>query len=218
VYGIATVRLVLRRLLLILLEYLLFVRSMRGQPRLAALTFDDGPQPEQTPAVLAALRACNVSATFFLLASHAEQHPDLVRKLADAKMEIGSHAVHHVSLLGKPIDEQIREITEAARIIAAAAGKRVRLFRPPYGEYDEGTLAALAVSKQELVVWNVDPREWTNIDAIETVSRVVAGARAPAIILMHDASRSTVAAIPRIVRAYRRAGYRFVPVSAIPRL
>jgi len=210
-------RLVLRRLVVGLLECMLVLRSVRPRPRLAALTFDDGPRPTLTPALIAALRDCDVPATFFVLGALVQQHPDLVRMLVDAKMEIGSHGMHHISLRGRPAADQAAEIAEGARVIGAASGQRVNLFRAPYGEYDEDTFAALDITGQELVGWNVDPYEWTGIDVVATVARVVSGARTPAVILMHDASASTVAAIPGIVRAYRGAGYRFVTVSEISR-
>jgi peptidoglycan/xylan/chitin deacetylase (PgdA/CDA1 family) len=214
--AFVVVRTAIRHLVMIAFEYLLIIRIGGRATRIAALTFDDGPNLEQTPKVLAVLRELDVPATFFLIGAHVAEAPGVVRALADAGMEIGNHALSHVSLRGKSFAEQAHEIVEGARLIAAASGKPVRLFRPPYGDFDDYTVAAVTAAGQAMVLWNINPNDWRGVDTIATVTRVVSAARTPAVILMHDSSPATVAAIPRIVAAYRRAGFRFVPVSEVP--
>jgi peptidoglycan/xylan/chitin deacetylase (PgdA/CDA1 family) len=213
---LVTARTAVRRAVMIAFEYLLAVRFARHAGPVVALTFDDGPHAERTPQLLAVLRELDVPATFFLVGVHVEKAPLVVRALADAGMEIGNHSLSHISLRGKPPAQQMQEIMEGARVIAEAAGQPVRLFRPPYGHFDEFTVAAVAAAGQRMVLWNVNPHEWMGTDAVETVTRGVKATRAPVVILMHDASLATVAAIPRIVAAYRRAGFRFAPASEIP--
>lgn len=205
----------LRRALMIALERLLVMRFNGNAVRLVALTFDDGPHAVQTPKLLEVLCELGVPATFFLIGLHVRENPHVARALADAGMEIGNHGWRHISLRGLPFEEQVREIAHGAREISTAAGQPIRLFRPPFGDFDDRTAAAAAAAGQKLVFWNGNAHEWTGIDPIATVTRVVAAARAPAVILMHDASAATVAAVPRIVAAYRRAGFRFVSVSEL---
>jgi peptidoglycan-N-acetylglucosamine deacetylase len=210
------VRTAIRHLVMIACEYVLIARISVRPTRIAALTFDDGPNLEQTPKLLAVLRKLDVPATFFLIGVHVAEAPGVVRALADAGMEIGNHSLSHVSLRGKSFAEQAHEIVEGARLISAASGKPVGLFRPPYGDFDDLTVAAATAAGQTMVLWNINPNEWRGVDTVTTVTRVVSAARTPAVILMHDSSPTTVAAIPRIVAAYRRAGFRFVPVSEVP--
>lgn len=67
-----------------------------------------------------------------------------------------------------------------------------------------------------MTLWNVEPKEWSGIGVERTVRRALAAARRPAVIVMHDHAASTIPAVPRIVAAYRRAGYRFITVSELP--
>ena len=213
--AVVFIRWAIRRTVMLAHERFLVFRIARNPTPLVALTFDDGPHPERTPKLLAVLRAINVPATFFLSAERAVEHPGVGRALARAGMEIGNRSLTHVSLAGRSLSEQAHQVVQGARVIAEIAGCAVALFRPPYGDFDERTLEVVAAAGQTMVLWNVDPHEWTGIDWIETVTRVIADAEAPAIVLMHDSSRATIAAVPRIVAAYRRAGFRFVRASEI---
>jgi peptidoglycan-N-acetylglucosamine deacetylase len=210
-----TLRSAKRRLQRLALERLLALRVARDAVRLAALTFDDGPDPVQTPALLATLRHLDVRATFFLLGCNASAHPSIVQDLAAAGMEIGSHTMTHQPLRGLSLEAQLDEIAAGAAAVASAAGCPVRLFRPPFGDFDATTRDALTATGQTMVLWNVDPKEWSGIGATRLTRRVILGARNPSIIVLHDFAPPTVAALPEIVAAFRWAGYTFVTVSEL---
>jgi peptidoglycan/xylan/chitin deacetylase (PgdA/CDA1 family) len=183
--------------------------------RLAALTFDDGPDPVVTPALLAELERLNVPATFFLLGTEAAAHPEIVRALADAGMELGNHTMTHSRLSSLDRAEQRREIASGADAIGRAGGTTVRWFRPPYGAYDDATLAVCAELGQTMLLWNVDSEDWTDGDERRIARTTAHGAQAPAVILLHATLAATVRALADIVAAFHGAGFTFVTASGL---
>lgn len=192
-------------------------RKVGQDVRLAALTFDDGPDPVTTPLLLAALREAGVPATFFVIGVEAQAHADVCRAVTDAGMELGNHTLTHSRLSMLDVATQSHEIVEGARAIAEAGGAAIHLFRPPYGAFDARTLMAAATARQTIVLWNVDSADWSSADDEHVMRNLTDDARSPAIILLHNGLLSTAALIPRIVRAYRDGGFEFVTVSELVR-
>ena len=125
-----------------------------------ALTFDDGPDPTHTPAVLDRLRALDLRATFFVIGSRAEAHPGLVRRMVDEGHEIGHHSWSH----GRPRETSAAMLTEevrrTTRILRPLTERPVRLFRPPNGKVTPGKLLGLWSLRQSVVLWNRDPKDY----------------------------------------------------------
>ncbi len=183
--------------------------------RLAALTFDDGPDPVVTPLILDQLVRLGVPATFFPVGVDARRYPAVCRRLAAAGMELGNHSLTHSRLSVLDAAAQQREIVEGARLIAEASGAPVRWFRPPYGDYDATTLAVCAASRQRMALWNVDSDDWSEAGEEKLVRSVADAARAPAVILLHASLLPTVAALKGIVELFRANGFAFVTLSEL---
>jgi peptidoglycan/xylan/chitin deacetylase (PgdA/CDA1 family) len=107
------------------------VWSVPTTASLAALTFDDGPDPEFTPRILEVLAANHARATFNLVGWNAVRHPELVRAVIAAGHELGNHTWTHLDLAQQPARETQRQLDLGCRAIEAAAGVRPRWFRPP---------------------------------------------------------------------------------------
>ncbi|WP_328455887.1 polysaccharide deacetylase family protein [Amycolatopsis sp. NBC_00438] len=171
-----------------------------------ALTFDDGPHPETTPALLAALG--DAPATFFLQGSHAAAHPDLVRAIAAAGHPIGNHSWSHPRLPALPPAARELEVARTQDLLAGITGTRPALFRPPYGDTDAAVAATLAGHGLTEVLWTVDTRDWAGAAADE-ITAAASAVQPGGIILMHDGGyASTVAAVPRILAALSARGLR----------
>jgi peptidoglycan-N-acetylglucosamine deacetylase len=183
--------------------------------RLAVLTFDDGPFPVTTPVLLAQLRALHVPAVFFLIGRDAQEQPAITKRARSAGIELGNHTQTHPQMVGLSADEQQREIAQASATIAALTGVRVHYFRPPHGNYDAATIDAAREQGDAVVLWDVDPGDWRSLTSAQIVDLVVSQARSPAVILLHNGKQETVDALPRIVRAYRNAGFEFVTLSQL---
>ncbi len=185
------------------------------RPRLAVLTFDDGPFPVTTPLLLAQLRALHVPAVFFLIGRDADEQPAITKRAQDDGIELGNHTQTHPQMTALTADEQAREIAAATAAIATLTGSRAQYFRPPHGNYDAATIDAARTQGDTVALWDVDPGDWRSITPAQIADSVVGQARSPAVILLHNGKFATVQALPRIVRAYRQAGFVFVTLSQL---
>jgi peptidoglycan/xylan/chitin deacetylase (PgdA/CDA1 family) len=188
------------------------VRPAPDCARLAcvALTFDDGPS-EATPALLDALDAARVKATFFVVGQQVEAFPaELRREVADGQV-IGNHSFTH-PVLGSLTPQQVHdELADTQSAVYRVAGVRPTLMRPPYGSYS----AAVRSFGLPLVVWDVDSMDWSHHDPAMVLRRAAAGVRPGSIILMHDTQPETLAAVPQLIRNLRAAGYTLVTVAEL---
>lgn len=194
-----------------------FVRMAGAQHRLVALTFDDGPSP-YTDALVDELARLHVPATFFVVGYQLPAFAPQLQHEVAAGMTVGDHTLDHPNLAQLSPADQRQQIVGDAGKIAASGAPVPRLFRPPYGSYDETTHVLLARRRMLSVLWSVDSEDYTKpgVDAI--VRNVVSAVQPGYIVLMHDGGgdrSETVAAVPRIVARLRRAGYAFV---SVPRL
>lgn len=202
-----------------------------ADPKLLALTFDDGPDPTWTPRILAILEKEKVPATFFIVGENALQHPLLLRRMIADGNEIGNHTYSHPNLAVTGPGQTTLELNATQRLVEAYTGRSMRLFRAPYfGDAEPTTLDELepALEAQKagytVVGLHVDPNDWQRpgIDAIvrEVVDQIHAATpdRSRNVILLHDGGgdrAQTVAALPRIIAALRAEGYRFVTASQL---
>jgi peptidoglycan/xylan/chitin deacetylase (PgdA/CDA1 family) len=199
------------------LAYTPFVRVAGAQHRELALTFDDGPGP-YTPELLAVLARLHVPATFFEVGVEERYFHASTTAIVAAGDVIGDHTQLHPPMSRLTVREQAAEILQQTSAIGAYGAPFPRLFRPPYGMWNDATLALLRKYRMLMVLWTVDTNDYREPGVEAIVDSAVTGARPGAIILLHDAggNRSeTVAALPTIVSMLRRRGYKLVTV---PRL
>jgi peptidoglycan/xylan/chitin deacetylase (PgdA/CDA1 family) len=199
------------------LAYTSYVRVGAARHRDVALTFDDGPGP-YTPHILRVLGRAHTPATFFVIGEWARRYPRLVRAEARAGFEIGDHTETHAFMSLLSPAEQRAQILDAAEAIWHAGAPFPRLWRPPYGTFDRATLAVLRALRMLMVLWTVDTSDYVRPGVARIVYTAVSGAGPGAIILMHDGGgdrAETVAALPRIIAALKRRGYRLVTISQL---
>jgi peptidoglycan/xylan/chitin deacetylase (PgdA/CDA1 family) len=154
--------------------------------RRVALTFDDGPDPERTPAVLDALAELGVKATFFVVGEAAEKHPELVARMVAEGHELGNHTWSHRYL---PLARSRRVTDELARTDAAIArvtGSVPRLARPPYGGRSPRNVQAMQRAGKQVVLWDVNSFDWKGKPSEHVIARVLDRTRPGSIVLMHD--------------------------------
>ena len=198
----------------------IIVRSMPGSAtKMIALTFDDGPWPGSTAAIVKILQENGVVATFFEIGRQARQQPSLSRLVANAGMDLGNHSDTHPLNLGRLTAAGVaREITQGQADITKASGQAPTFFRPPGGNTTPMMNAPLAKLKLQWVQWDIDTEDWKKPTSTVIVTRVLKGARPGAVVLMHDGGgdRShTVAALPAIIKGLKAQGYVFVKLSAL---
>lgn len=191
-----------------------------SQPPAVALTFDDGPWPGSTRAILKILRQMHVKATFFVVGSLVERYPGVVRELVDAGMTIGNHSWDHVESPAFSDLEPGRTEQEMMRTNEALArfGVQTYLFRPPGGSWDADVIRIADEQGMRITQWDVDPRDWSASATPRSITRnVLRNIEPGSIVDLHDGGGGasvTIEALPDIVRGIRKMGLRIV---AIPR-
>jgi peptidoglycan-N-acetylglucosamine deacetylase len=185
-----------------------------GAMKKLSLTFDDGPSPPCTEALLAVLARQSVPATFFMIGERMRAQEATVERVKQAGHTIGNHTLTHRKLSGATLEELDREINRWGPY-----------FRPPGGHCDEGVLAYLRDHNIQLVLWDVDARDWELRTADEIVASVAAQIDSlkadGAILLLHDGDAesldgnrwATVEATDRLITRYRAQGFAFAPLS-----
>ena len=189
------------------------------RPRAVALTFDDGPWPGSTRAILRILQRRRAPATFFLIGEQVRRYPNLVRAELRAGMEVGDHSWDH------PFDPPLAHLATArihdelsfTKTAETQLGASVTVFRPPGGSWSGRVVALAHAQAMRVVLWSVDPRDWApGATAKGIVRNVLTNVRAGSIVLLHDGGgdrAATVRALPRIIAGIRKRGLRLVPIE-----
>jgi peptidoglycan/xylan/chitin deacetylase (PgdA/CDA1 family) len=184
-----------------------------------ALTFDDGPHPRATPAVLEILRAWDARATFFVVGEQVRRNVSLLAEIVAGGHTIGIHADRHRTLLRMSPGAVEDDLSRAAETVGAVA---CGLHRAPYGMYSLPALRAVRRRGWKPMLWSRCGRDWRAQATPGSVTREVADDLvAGDVLLLHDADdygtrgswRTTVAALPRVLEAVRQQDLR---VSAVP--
>ncbi|MBD3409599.1 MAG: polysaccharide deacetylase family protein [Ignavibacteriales bacterium] len=155
----------------------------------ALLTFDDGPTPGATDAVLDELERADVKALFFVVGDAAARAPELLREVHEAGHLVGNHTRTHANMRGLSPGEQRSEIESAARVVEETIGYAPRYFRPPYGKFDASLRRVLRDLGLIGVMWTLLPYDWRS-DA-ELSRRVVEKYfEASVVVALHDSLKS----------------------------
>ncbi|HXW59332.1 MAG TPA: polysaccharide deacetylase family protein [Solirubrobacteraceae bacterium] len=173
-----------------------------------ALTFDDGPHPQGTPAVLEILADADVRATFFLVGEQVQRNPDLAAEIVAAGHGIGLHCHRHRNLL-RLTPHQVREdIARAQGLIEQASEREVTLYRPPYGIANATALRVARERGWRALLWSQWGRDWSARATPQSIAaRATDGVSEGSVLLLHDADdysapgswRRTAAALPRVL-------------------
>ncbi len=190
--------------------------SVHTNRRVLALTFDDGPSAELTPKLLDLLRKEGIRATFFVIGSNVQAHPDIARRIVAEGHEIANHSWSHPQLPRLGAERLEQEIQNTTDIIEQTTGQRVTMMRPPYGAINERVKHAIIKTHGlDLLMWSVDPRDWTRPGPEAIERRLLAGAAPGAIMLCHDIHSGTIAAMPDTIAQLKAKGYSFATVSEL---
>lgn len=198
-----------------------------SDPKAIALTFDDGPDPEYTAAILDILAAYEVPASFFATGAQMMRHPGMVERIVAEGHEVGSHTYSHTNISSMSPEMLRFDLNATQRVFESITGRSLLLFRAPYAVDANPQVAAEIApiaTVSELgyltVNMNIDPKDWwaPNAERIHATTLRQVEAGLGNIVLLHDAggNRSqTVEALPRIIEDLRARGYRFVTASEL---
>lgn len=187
----------------------------RTKPEIA-LTFDDGPHPQSVRRILKTLRDAGVPATFFLVGTRIEQHPELVRLIVDQGHEVGNHTEHHYRLTELKPAERIAEIEACDAAFFRATGRHMSLMRPPGMRFDHEAVVETEALGYTTVGWTDAAKDFTSVSnqisgltPQELARRVMQHVGNGSIILLHDCPQ-TADALSLVLADLKERGYRFV--------
>lgn len=197
-----------------------------GEDKVVALTFDDGPWPESTAAVLDVLADQGAKATFFTVGNRIDgEGVDLVKRAAAEGHQICSHSFDHAAGDGQSVnlgymtpEDQVAEVQKGYEAIEAATGAEAsHVFRTPGGNYGEGVMRNVGPLISAEIGWNIDSQDWRKPGAA-AIANQVKNAWPGAIVLMHDGGgdrSQTVEALKDALPYLKSQGYRFVTMDEL---
>jgi len=194
------------------------VRSVPVQVKAVALTFDDGPDPTYTPAVLSLLKEYGAKATFFVIGREVLRYPDIVRQEVQAGMEVGNHGLNHLTLQGLDPTAIESDVLPVERAITAISGNRPTLYRLPRGVGDPRALRTLADMGYTTVYWSIDTHDYLTRPPANIAAQVLKEVKPGSIVIFHDGGgnqQHTVDAIKLILPQLKAQGYQMVTVSQL---
>lgn len=151
------------------------------------LTFDDGPDPEFTPALLDILGRHQVKASFFVLGEACEAHPTLVQRLVDEGHDVGIHGYSHAHPWRLRAASAREEMRRCYHTLVGITGRKPGLFRPAYGRPRPATLQEAKALQLHTVLWSRSVMDWGAWGTLKGVSQRLAAVTPGDIVLMHDA-------------------------------
>jgi len=187
-----------------------------------ALTFDDGPHPQGTPAVLEILARADARATFFLVGEQVARRPALAAEIAAAGHEVAIHGYRHTLLLRRTPGELAEDLDRAVAVIGEATGAAPNVYRPPYGVFSAAGLALARRRGWTPFLWSKWGRDWTRRATPEGIAALATrDLSAGDVVLLHDADyystegswTRTVRALPAVVYAAAELDEPFVALS-----
>jgi peptidoglycan-N-acetylglucosamine deacetylase len=188
----------------------LFMVSGPPESRSIALTFDDGPHPVHTPAVLDRLRGLGVRATFFVMGSKAEENPAIIARMVAEGHEVGHHSWSHFPPASTSAWTLIAEARRTADLLTPILGKPPRLYRPPNGKLTLGKLLGIWGLGATVVLWNRDPKDY-RLTSVEPMRQrlendPLAGGD---ILLLHDVYAHVASSLDAVVNRAAALGLGF---------
>ena len=177
-----------------------------------ALTFDDGPKPSTTTALLDGLAQRGVRATFFVIGENVEGNELLLQRMEGEGHQIGLHTYHHKCLDGLSAADMYAEVNSLKESLTALLGRESFMLRPPYGLMSG---ANRALADAPIVLWSVDPEDWSDRDTQRQTQVILDTVEDGSIILLHDIYPASVDTALTVVDELMAKGYKFVTVEEL---
>jgi peptidoglycan/xylan/chitin deacetylase (PgdA/CDA1 family) len=175
------------------------------------LTFDDGPHPRITPAVLDILKQHDAKATFFCIGDRVKRFPEIYKRILDEGHAVGNHTMHHINGWKSGLDEYCNDVEEAAKYIDS------NLFRPPYGRMNRRQFDHVASKGMKTVMWTVLSGDYdSRLSPREINKRIMTGMQKGNIYLFHDSEKAEVNmmfVLERFIEHAKRYDYTFSTIK-----
>ncbi len=177
------------------------------QNQQVAISFDAAWGADKTEKIMSICKEYNVNATFFLVGFWVEDYPEIAKKIAENGFEIGTHSNTHPDMAKISAEKQKLELETSLNIIKKNTGVDAKLFRPPFGAYNDSLISTAESLGLTTIQWDVDSLDWKGLSAMEITNRVLNGVRNGSIILCHNNSDHILDALPIMLDRLQKKGY-----------
>lgn len=192
------------------------IYSVETDEKAVALTFDAAWGADKTLSILETLEQKDARATFFTVSFWAEKYADTLKTLAASdRIEIGTHSATHPYMSKLSASKMELELTTSKELIEGITGRKVELFRPPYGDYSDTLLTVAKDNGLYTIQWDVDSLDWKDLSKEQITSRIVGNCRNGSIVLMHNDGKHTLEALPYVIDGLRAKGFTFKTVGEL---
>lgn len=189
------------------------IYSVDTDEKKVAISFDTAWGADKTLKIIETLKEYNVGATFFMVGFWAEDYPDMVKAVDDAGIEIGTHSNTHPDFTTLSESNMRLELETSINTIKAITGKEIKLFRAPYGAYNNTMLNLTASMGLKTIQWSVDTLDWKGYSGVDICERVMSKVQNGSIILCHNNADHVLDALPLMLERLLNAGYEVCAVG-----
>lgn len=178
--------------------------------KIVALSFDDGPLPDYTPAILDTLKHEKIPAAFFCIGKNIRGNEHLLKRIYEEGHAIGNHTYSHAFWFDMKLSAgMLKDMQQMDVMTTSATGLQPRLFRPPYGVTNPNLARAVKAGGYIPVGWNIRSLDTVAKNEAELINRVLSQLQPGAVILLHDTCKITAGILPELISRIKEQGYRF---------
>lgn len=189
------------------------VYSVDTEDKKIAISFDAAWGAEKTEKIMEILEDFNSNATFFLVGFWVDKYGDLVKKIDEKGFEIGTHSMTHPDMTKLDRESAKKELVDSMEMITNITGKKVELFRLPYGAYNNTLIEICDELNVIPIQWSVDSLDWKGLSADNITTRVMNKAESGSIILCHNDAENILEALPLMLDRLQKMGYKITSVG-----
>lgn len=191
------------------------IYSVEREDKKIAISFDCAWGNTYTDELLSIMQDKGVKCTFFTVKFWTDKYPDYVKKIFEHGHELGTHSSTHPKMSTLSKEKIIEELSLSKKAIEDIIGTTVKVFRPPFGDYNDLLINTAEELNLKTIQWSVDSLDWKDLSANQIYDRVVNRVKAGDIVLFHNNGLNTSKALPAIIDTLIINGYEFVTVSEL---
>lgn len=191
------------------------IYNVQRDDKKIAISFDCAWGVDYTDRLLEIMQEENIKCTFFMVEFWVTKYPDYVKKIDEFGHELGTHSATHPHMNSLNKSSVIKELNSSKQTIEQVLGKRIELFRAPYGEYNDTLIKTAKELGLYTIQWDVDSLDWKGLSASEISKRVISKVKSGSIVLFHNQGLHTADAIKIIIPELKKQGYEFVSIGEL---
>lgn len=189
------------------------IYSVKTEENKLSISFDAAWGADKTQEIMSVCESYNIKATFFLVGFWIEKYPEMVKEIYNRGFEIGIHSNTHPDMTKLSRNQVKSELEINIKLVEDLTGFRPKLFRPPYGYYDNTLIDVCADLGLSCIEWSVDSLDWKGLSASEIASRVTSKAKSGSIVLFHNNSDNIIRGLKMVLEYFKCKEMEVVPIG-----